>query len=132
MRHARLFGIAAVAAMLAAGAAPAYAQVDARFDIPFPFIAAGKTMPAGMYDISESSPALLTIRSSADPKAEAALVPITRLAQGAAPLTQTEVVFDKADNGSYLSEIWMAGEDGVLVYATKGPHTHSRLKAVKK
>ena len=132
MRHAHLFGIAAVAVMLAASTAPAYAQVAAKFDIPFPFVAGGKTMPAGTYDISESSPALLTIRSSADPKAEAALVPITRLAQVAAPLTQTEVIFDKVDNGSYLSEIWMAGEDGFLVYATKGPHTHTRLKAAKK
>jgi hypothetical protein len=132
MRPAKWFGIAALAVMLAAGTAPAYAQTGVKVDIQFPFIVAGRTLPAGTYVIEESSPEMLVVRSTTDVKAVASVVPITRIAQPALPFDQAEVVFDKGGDSSYLSEVWPTGADGFLVYAAKGAHTHARVKGAKK
>ena len=41
--------------------------------------------------------------------------------------TDPEFVFDKIDGKLMLSEIWIPGQDGLLVLATKGPHEHAVL-----
>ena len=54
------------------------------------------------------------------------LVPILTQLAGAMHTTPQDahVVFDVVDGTHYLSEIWMPGEDGYLVLATKGKHEH--------
>ncbi len=128
MRRATLLGLA-VAIVLAVGAVPALAQTILRVDVPFAFRAEGKQMPAGVYEIVQGPEPALTIRS-ADGKTSAALMTVTRLAGG--PGNTDELVFDKVQDINYLSEVWYSGQDGFLVLATKGPHTHARVKAAKK
>lgn len=132
MRYARWIGLTALAVMLAVGAAPVYAQTGARADIKFPFEVSGKILPAGTYEFEMTSPAVLMVRSVTDPKATSQTLVLTRLAEGTTPLAGPEVVFDKAGDRTYLSEFWMPGEDGYLVLATKGTHSHARVKATKK
>ena len=128
MRRAVWLGFA-VAVLLAVGTVPALAQTILRVDIPFAFQVEGKQMPAGAYEIVQGPESVLTIRS-ADGKTQAVLVTVTRLASTSANMD--EVVFDKVKDANFLSEVWYGGEDGYLVYATKGPHAHARVKGAKK
>ncbi|HEX7485084.1 MAG TPA: hypothetical protein VF332_02955 [Vicinamibacterales bacterium] len=57
---------------------------------------------------------------------------ITRLAAADPPASDTHVTFDKVGSTYYLSEVWLPGEDGYLVYAAKVKHTHQTVKGTKK
>jgi len=102
------------------------AKVDFSFGVP------GKTLPAGTYVVSydSSNPAMLVIRSR-DNKAEAMVPFVTRLAQLGTPADIARLVFDKVGNESYLSEVWIPGEDGFLLIGTKGKHSHTIVKGSK-
>jgi hypothetical protein len=101
-------------------------------DIGFKFIAAGKTLPPGNYDLVVSRDRD-TIRLMPETKGpDVFLLPITRLASPEVPNTDTRLVFDKVGNTSYLSEVWLPGEDGYLFYAAKEKHTHQIIKATRK
>ncbi len=60
------------------------------------------------------------------------LTTITRLAAPEVSLVDAHLVFDKVGDTYYLSEVWMPGEDGFLLYAAKGKHTHTLIKFHKK
>jgi hypothetical protein len=100
-------------------------------NVPFPFQVESKTLPAGDYqfDIDLAS----RIVNIHGPKGSSVIVAfITTLAT--APhtnATDTHIVFDKVGDTYALSELWEAGVDGVLVYATKGPHEHHVLHVKK-
>ncbi len=124
-------GVFALAVML--GIALAYGQpgraltakVDFSFDVP------GKTLPAGAYVVSynSSNPDVLVIRS--DSKAEVMVPFVTRLAQLGGSADTARLVFDKVGNKSYLSEVWIPGEDGFLLIGTKGKHSHVVVRGSK-
>ena len=130
MRHTLVALVAVITLVVAAGAVPAYA-IGATADIPFPFVVKGQTLPAGKYEIEETSPELLTIRSMTTKAAATELMVITRLAATTTG-SNPKLVFDKVGERDYLSEVWLPDQDGFLVLATKGPHTHRSVGGMKK
>lgn len=129
----RVFGLltAMVFAFLVTPAL-SYAQETATADIGFKFVADGKTMPPGKYDleISNDMQTFRLIPEGAGPSLF--LMAITRLAAPEQPRNDTRFVFDKVGNTDYLSEVWLPGEDGYLFYAAKEKHTHDIVKGMKK
>jgi hypothetical protein len=115
--------VAAVMAFQLGGAA-AYAQSvkSVAAEIGFPFVAAGKDMPAGKYKV-EIGPAGAAVLTGPDGSRNLLRVITTLGRHDQDP--DAEFVFDKIDGKSVLSEIWMPKMDGLLVYATDRPHEHA-------
>lgn len=128
MKGSTLAIAAALLLLLGIGASLVYADTVVA-DIQFPFMAGGKEYPAGKYEIETSaSMEELTLRSVATGKG--GLLPFTtRLAQREPDVT--ELVFDKAGDKYYLSEIYMPGIDGFGLKGAPGKHTHVKIKAGK-
>jgi hypothetical protein len=110
--------------------APAFAQMSLRVDIPGAFTVAGKLVPAGAYEFVEQTPDVLLMRPVSGKGPSMELPVVTRLASGSD--ADSKVVLDKVGNSVTLSEIWIAGQDGYLVYATKGAHTHQTTRGTKR
>lgn len=125
----RIALVLAVAALLfVAHPVVSYAQDVAVVNIGFPFIVNGKTLPAGQYELKVNSDQTV-FQLTAEPKDTGEFVSIiTRLAAPEPPSNDTRVTFDKVGDKYYLSEIWLPGEDGYLVYAAKEKHTHTIVK----
>jgi hypothetical protein len=121
--------IVAVAWLLGAGLAPAFAQMG--FKVPFAIKAAGKNLAAGEYAVSKTAEGGLVLRQVATGK-EIPVAIIERIAQPAPPVPGSRLVFDEVGDfaPSYteyitvyvLSEVWFSGEDGYRVHVTKGAH----------
>lgn len=125
----KLFLILSLFALLAITLAFGQAQAI-RANIPFAFIAQGKTLPAGQYEfIPESSSDSMRIGTPGGKGGVSVLVPvIARL--GAAIHTSKQdshIVFDEVGGVYTLSEIWAPGEDGWLLFVTKGKHQHKTV-----
>ena len=99
-------------------------------DIPFSFMAGGKTLPAGQYQFAEGSLGKEMVIHGQNVKADVFAPVVTRL--GERPGDQAEVVFDKVDNTYYFSEVHVPGMDGYLFQGASGKHTHARVKASRK
>lgn len=129
----RMVHIGLVVASLVIGvagfAAPADAQGRARVKIDFGFVAGGKDMPAGSYDLELQEGGRLSIRS-ADGKVTGLMQVITRLGRHDTD-TETELVFDKVKGESYLSELWLPHSDGYLLLTTPADHEHLVIGASK-
>jgi hypothetical protein len=97
--------------------------------IDFAFKAEGKVLPAGDYEFVRDNNAM-TFRVQGAGKM-GAIVPILTRLSGEMHLMPREahVVFDVVGDTYLLSEIWLPAEDGYLVLATKGTHTHKTVKA---
>ena len=123
MKRRVFFTIVALVVAFELSGAMAYAQsAAASAEIPFPFVAGGKDMPAGKYQVADASNFRLQITG---PKGDGFfLVAITMLGRHDKD-TDPEFVFDKVDGKAVLSEVWMPGKDGYLVADTKGPHAHA-------
>jgi hypothetical protein len=123
--------VAVLAMILIGGLLSAVAPqgIRAVADIPFSFIAAGKTLPPGNYQFNPGKvPNEIVIRNNKT--SESVMVPLlTRLS----PKSEAEpvIVFDKVDNDHYFSELYLPGLDGYAVQGYKGEHTHVQLKAKK-
>jgi hypothetical protein len=114
-----LFLVFAVAAV--------YGQVSLKANIDFPFTVGSKVLPAGEYQFLgvESGS---TIRVQGEGKTGALAVIQTRLSGATHQTPQdSHLVFDKVGDKYTLSEVWIPGEDGYLVWATKGKHEHKTL-----
>jgi hypothetical protein len=109
-----------------------YAQEGATAEIGFQFVAAGKTMPPGTYDLTANSDATAFTLAPQGKGAGVILVPMTRLAASEPPSGDTRFVFDKVGSTYFLSEAWLPGEDGYLFYAAKEKHTHTTVKGHKR
>ncbi len=122
--------IAVVLVMLVAPVCLCVAQgPGATADIPFSFIAEGKTLPAGPYQFTESQNATVIMVAN-NKTGESVIVPvITRL--GTQSENETNIVFDVAGSDHYLSEVRIAGVDGYLLKATPGKHTHAMVKGTR-
>jgi hypothetical protein len=131
MNHRFWLLVAAVGLVLAASPAVTYAQEALVANVPFPFIAAGRTHDAGEYRLAVSeNKEELTLTPMKGP-ATIALVQ-SRLAVINSPEQADRVVFDKVGNTYYLSELWLPGQDGFLMYAAKEAHTHHMVKIGRK
>jgi hypothetical protein len=106
-------------------AALAYGQTPVKVSVPFQFNAAGKTLPAGQYEILRTAGDANLRLVSADGKSSAIVTIVTRLA-GAMHTTPKDahLVFDKVGETFYLSEFWNPGEDGFLLSTTAQKHEH--------
>lgn len=93
-------------------------------NIPFQFAAGKSAMPSGDYEFIPD-PREPLVRIQPDHGPAIALPVITRLAAGIhSTATDAHVVFDKVGFSYVLSEIWLPGEDGYLLHATKVQHEH--------
>jgi hypothetical protein len=127
----RVLSVVALAVLL--GTTLAYGQepyivakVDFSFGVP------GKTLPAGEYTFAYNSSDESFLRiEGVPPNKEGAVVTIlTRIAQ-AGSSNEARLVFDQVGDKSYLSEVWIPDQDGFLIMATPGKHTHAVIKATK-
>ena len=129
----RFFVLLAVTALaLVVHPAVGLAQDTALVTVGFPFVAEGKTMAAGPYELQLNIDRTAFTLTAAPKGTGVFLTTITRLASAEPPATDTHIVFDRVGNTYYLSEVWLPGEDGYLVYAAKGKHTHQVIKGQKK
>jgi hypothetical protein len=93
-------------------------------NIPFPFIANGKVLPAGDYAFRYDF-ASRTVKVSGSSKGDIYVPSITSLAAGShSTVRDAYIVFDQVGDTYTLSEVWEPNMDGVLLYATKGKHEH--------
>jgi hypothetical protein len=132
MKRRVLVMLAATALLFVAFPAVSYAQDTALVTVGFPFIAEGKTMPAGQYELQLNTDHTAFTLTASPKETGVFLTTITRLAAAEPSVGDTHIVFDKVGNTYYLSEVWLPGEDGYLVYAAKEKHTHQTVKGQKK
>jgi hypothetical protein len=119
--------IAALVVVFVVGGAMAYAQAHhPTAEIGFPFVAGGKEMPAGKYTF-EVPRAMGPVTLRGGPGTSSVTLPVITLLGRHDKDTDPEFVFDKIDGKLVLSEVWIPGQDGLLVLATKGPHEHAVL-----
>lgn len=115
--------------LLAAGTF-ANAQADRlvlKGNIPFAFTVNGKSLPAGEYTFRPTAE-LQAVQIEPERGAGAMAGIITRLARTEhSTASDAHVVFDVADGTYTLSEIWIPDEEGFLLQATRGTHSHHVL-----
>jgi hypothetical protein len=100
-------------------------------DIANEFTVAGKALPAGKYAITieDENANLLGFQNEATGK-KMVVEYMTRLAMRSTD--QAELVFDKAGDSLYLSEIHLTDADGYFLPGAPAKHTHVRVKVGKK
>ncbi len=117
--------------LVGAGLALATARPIADATIPFAFAVSATDLPAGQYEILVEDPSIGTLLLKNTATGKNTLVPFsTRLAMRDGD--QDEMVFDRAGDKYYLSEIHISGSDGYFIPGAPGPHTHSKVKIDKK
>jgi hypothetical protein len=119
------------------GSSTAYSQ--ATFKIPFKFKVEGKSFPPGNYWIAQKEEGKITLRREAE-GAEVLIPIIERLAQPDPPIEEPQLIFDMVGNfePSYteyiteylLAEVWLAGEDGFLVFSMERSEYQKQVKGV--
>jgi hypothetical protein len=120
-------------AIVATGAGLASAQSSVRVlaNVPFAFTAGGQTLAAGDYAIHQTSDTadVLELQNTGTNKA----VMVSFLARlGQRNDMQAALVFDKNEDGVFLSEIHVPGEDGYLVANVPKRHVHDTVTGTRK
>lgn len=120
-----LLALAAATALTAVAAELGDRAIHA--NIPFPFAVRNQTLQPGDYEFTIDRAAEHV--SIHGPNRTNEVMPfVTTLSQPQhSDSTDCHIVFDKIGETATLSEIWEPGANGVLVYATKGPHQHHIL-----
>lgn len=115
-----LIGLLGVLVLSAVG------QTPVRANIPFDFVAAGTTLPAGNYEFRVSNDFLnMSVRNLKTGKA--VVIPVlTMLAAG--PADVPRITFDELGGKNFLEAVWPGTEDGLLLHQTKEKHTHKTVK----
>ena len=110
----RAFGFFSILVLLAAlfvSGVNAKASDSVVFQIPFDFVVAGKTLPAGEYIVVRSTLAsdeILSIRSL--DKSGGAYV-LTSTLRANEILNDSKLVFNRYGDQYFLSEFWVSGQD---------------------
>jgi hypothetical protein len=135
MRRLAVLAIVIAALALAAAAQPVQAQ--ATFKVPFKFESGGKTFPPGNYLVTKTGDGQVTFQQVSTGK-ESVLPFSQKLTPAEPPGTEPRLVFDEVGNfePSYteyftvyvLAEVWLSGQDGYLIHATKGAHKNQIVK----
>ena len=121
----RLMGIGvAVIVAVCFGSAWAYAQASST-KIGFNFFAAGKDLSSGKYTI-EVTPAGHVVLRAEKGGATADITPLKSLGRNDS-IQEPKLVFDIVGTERYLSEVWLANQDGYLVGSVSGPHEQQVL-----
>ena len=95
------------ALLLAASACIAQTKGEVVAVIPFPFVVAGHTLPAGRYIVSPMTQNILRIHESMGP---GILVP-TNAAQRSVSDNSSKLVFHRYESTYFLSQVWITGND---------------------
>jgi len=109
--------------------APAFAQSGGilRATIPFAFQVHGTTFPPGSYKFKLFTSAHYLIVSGG---ANDVRLPIITQLGGSPVFRDAGLVFDTLEGQHLLSEIWIPGQEGVLVGETSKQHGHERVIAM--
>ncbi len=93
--------------------------------VPHEFTVGEQSLPAGRYSVSCSpgEPSELHLHDTAGSTC-ARLPVLTRLAPHSHGESAARMVFDRVGGITFLSEVWLDGEDGYLVLGTPKEHTH--------
>jgi len=95
------------ALLLAASACIAQTGGDVVAVIPFPFVVAGHTLPAGRYIVSPMSHNILRIHESMGPS----ILVLTNAAQRSVSDDSSKLVFHRYESTFFLSQVWITGND---------------------
>jgi cytochrome c5 len=108
--------------------ASAQGQSGLRANVPFAFEAGGKALPPGQYQFK--LPAHEPVLEVSSPtQVLARLHIITQLGRSSFTM-DAGLVFDTFEGHHVLSEVWMPGQDGLLVHSTSKQHTHEMVVAM--
>lgn len=86
---------------------PAYAE-SIKFEVPFDFVAAEATLPAGEYRVSSNEPAQGVVRLVSS-KGSSAAICLTNAIQSTRPSDNSKLVFNRYGNHYFLSQVWSLG-----------------------
>jgi hypothetical protein len=104
----KLFRSAFYAALLlAASACIAQTKGDVVATIPFPFVVAGHTLPAGRYIVSPMSPNSVRLHESTGP----GMLVLMNAAQRPRSDDSSKLVFHRYESTYFLSQVWITGSD---------------------
>lgn len=98
---------AIVAVLLTAAAAGQSRRAEQIVEVPFPFVVADHTLPAGRYFVTNIAETRLRIYNSTRQSAFAQ----THSVQGDAPEGSGKMVFHRYGDVYFLSEVWTPGRD---------------------
>ena len=106
-----LFCACAAAAAMITTAMPAMANTatSTRTNVPFEFVASGKTMPAGQYTFAKNGESVMSVRGE---NGDAALAVVTRHVGPINGASQPKLIFVKKAGKYHLSEIHLASAPG--------------------
>ena len=92
--------------------------------IDFPFNVSGKVLPAGVYEFVRDDRAGV-FRVTGEGKHQTLAPILTRIAGETHTSPQdAHLMFDVVGDTNLLSEIWIPGDDGYVMLATKEKHGH--------
>ena len=95
------------ALLLAASACIAQTNGDVVAIIPFPFVVAGHTLPAGRYIVSPMNQNILRVHESTGP----GMLVSTNAAQRLGSDDSSKLVFHRYESTFFLSQVWITGSD---------------------
>jgi len=96
------------ALLLAASACVAQTKGDVVGVIPFPFVVAGHTLPAGRYVVSRVNDNALRIHEAMAP----GMLVLTNAAQRSESDNSSKLVFHRYESTYFLSQVWITGIEG--------------------
>jgi hypothetical protein len=104
----RLLVIALALPLLLMTAAASAQAIHVRVNIPFNFIAAGTTLPAGQYDIQTigTPEKVLAIR---DLNSSAGILVLSNPLELSSPSSSSKLVFHRYGSRYFLAQLWMQG-----------------------
>ncbi len=121
--------VAAVSlALLISTAAFGQNSSSLKVNIPFAFTAGGKVFQPGNYVFVKPKTGSIVL-SSDDGRTNMNLPIITSLARSG-PNDDHLLAFDKVGDQRVLSEVWLPGKEGAMVFMEKGEHEHQLIKLV--
>lgn len=124
----RMSLLTAVAATVSLPLAYAQNPSTLRVKIPFDFIARGRGFPAGNYVLTRNNSGSLSLADQ-DGATLMVLPVITSIARSSAADDHL-LAFDKVGRNRYLSEVWLPGREGAVVFMQKGEHEHEVIRLV--
>jgi len=112
--------------LLTTASAASMVQGQSRIEIPIPysFTVASHMYPAGKYAVTLND-RMLVMQSSSGEQVNRMI--ISRLSGPNAFLQSGSLVFDNTDGKNILSEVWLPGQEGALVYSIPKGHTRAVL-----
>jgi hypothetical protein len=107
MKKQILILVGVLSLMLAAGSA--FAQsVNLNADIPFGFVMAKQTMPAGHYTIKSVSERVLSLQG---PDGKPVAMIIAHRVESAKPAENSKLVFQRYGDRYFLAQVWTSGNN---------------------